>query len=143
MSKINFSKINWSAKKNWEFWGCQENLEEAYKRSPCNRPSTYVSFGYDSPDPTIVYAPGDVVVFRDSESPHNGKFAVVILRSSTPYLHIRFADGAECGLEGSEIHAKLSPAEVPAELIALARAEAGSPVDLSKCPLKRPCCTEA
>lgn len=142
MNKINFSKINWDAKNNWEFWGCQENLEEAYQRSPCNHP-TYVSFGYDSPDPTLVYVPGDVVVFRNSESAYNGKFAVVYLRSSTPYLHIRFADGSECALEGNEIHAKLSLAEVPAELIALARAEAGSPVDVSKCPLKRPCCTEA
>lgn len=142
MSKINFSKINWAAKKNWDFWGCPENLEEAYQRSPCNHP-TYVSFGYDSPDPSVVYAPGDVVVFRNSESTRDGKFAVVISRSANPSLRIRFSDGAECDVGGSEIHAKLSPAEVPAELIALARAEAGSPVDLSKCPLKRPCCTEA
>ena len=64
-------------------------------------------------------------------------FAVVdIPVSQNGYFYIRIPDGHQLQVHPNDIAVKLKIADIPDELMALAREEAGKPLDLSKCPLK-------
>lgn len=151
MGKIAYDDIRWNARTNWEFWNGANNILEAYRRSPVydGRPTLAV-FGYREPDAVAAFAVGDVVVYRAKGSQHDGKFAAVYKISLDTDLvslkmWIKFANGETIGVRHSDIvKGTVAPAEIPDELVALARAEAGKPIDFSKCPLKKPgACMEA
>jgi hypothetical protein len=56
--------------------------------------------------------------------------------SSNGYFYIRLPDGHQLQVHPRNLADQVSIADIPDELMALARAEAGRPLDLSKCPLK-------
>lgn len=56
--------------------------------------------------------------------------------SARGHLYVRFPDGQQLQVYPRDIASMVSIADIPDELMALARAEAGKPLDLSKCPLK-------
>lgn len=147
--KLDYGKLDWNAKSNWAFAGTAENLRFLSKRwmSRRNNSSTSIEeFAYMPPDRTLAYGVGDVVVFRSATPPskYDGQYAVVSMYASNPFLRLKFSDGATTDIRENEVQRCISPAKVPAELIALARAEAGTPVDLSKCPLRKAgACLEA
>lgn len=136
MRKIDYSRIKWDATTNWEFCGSKENLKEIWNRaSECRGVRTSIEeFGYCKPSPGLAFEKGDVVVYV------NGKFtsfAVVdIPLSDDGYFYIRIPDGHQLQVHPRELSVMVKIADIPDELMALARAEAGKPLDLSKCPLK-------
>lgn len=135
MRKIDYSKIKWNAATNWEFCGSKENLEEVWKRASGRRISIE-EFGYNKPTPGYAYERGDVVTYIGDDSP---MFAVVeIPVSSSGYLYVRLPDGHQLQVHPRDLASQVSIADIPDELMALARAEAGKPLDFSKCPLKDP-----
>lgn len=143
MRKIDYSKIKWDAKTNWEFCGSKENLLEVWNRAgACRGVRIPVEeFGYSKPSPGLAFAKGDVVVYSHDEV---SSLAVVdIPLSDNGYFYIRLPDGHQVQVHPRELAVKVKIAGIPDELMALARAEAGKPVDFSKCPLKKPACTEA
>lgn len=138
MRKIDYGKIKWDAATNWEFCGSKENLREVWDRaSECEGVRLPIEeFGYRKPSPGHAYGKGDIVTFhRTSGTP-------VIAVVDTPvtgsgYFKVRFADGSMTLVHPSNLNTEVEIADIPEELIALARAEAGKPLDLSKCPLKK------
>ena len=137
MRKIDYSRIKWGAATNWEFCGSKENLKEVWDRaSECRGVRTSIEeFGYSKPNPGLAFGKGDVVVYVDDEIT---SFAVVdIPLSDNGYFYIRLPDGHQVQVHPRELAVKVKIADIPDELMALARAEAGKPLDLSKCPLKR------
>lgn len=145
MNEIDISKINWDSGTNWGFWGTVKNINAAWLRELKAKDVvatklTLAEFGYAAPDPTLAYAVGDVVKYHCPGSKYDGELAVIVARYANPHLRIKFANDVTTDVTGEEVKIRLSPSGIPPELIALARAEAGSPVDMSKCPLKQPCC---
>lgn len=147
MGKINYRAIRWGAGTYGEFCGSAANLDEMYNRV-CKYPKhdsmRLADFVYRKADPVFAYAKGDVVMTTGS----SGRFATVTGRITEDdfrrYLEIRFSDGSVTTVGSDKVWASLTPADIPDELIALARAEAGKTPDLSKCPLKRQgACMEA
>lgn len=137
MRKIDYSKIKWDAATNWEFCGSKENLKEVWNRAS-ERRGVRISieeFGYNKPNPGHAYDKGDVVTYTG-----NGRteFAVVEAPvTNAGYFIVKTADGSLLRVHPRDIAYQVSIADVPDELMALARAEAGKPLDLSKCPLKK------
>lgn len=136
MRKIDYSKIRWGASTNWDFCGSKENLKEVHRRASGHRDVRLPieEFGYDKPNPGYAYEKGDVVTYTGYDRP---MFAVVdIPVSSTGYLYVRLSDGSRIAIHPRNLGVQVSIADIPVELMALARAEAGKPIDFSKCPLK-------
>lgn len=136
MRKINYGKIKWGAATNWEFCGSKENLKEVWDRASKGRGIrlSIEEFGYDKPTPGYAYEKGDIVTYTEND---RTMLAVVDAPvSSNGYFYVRLPDGHKLRVHPGELASKLSIADIPDELMALARAEAGKPLDLSKCPLK-------
>lgn len=136
MRKIDYSKIKWDAKTNWEFCGSKENLKEVWNRaSECRGVRLSIEeFGYGKPNPGHAYEKGDIVTYTGDELP-------VLAVVETPvtgagYFIVKTSDGSLLRIHPSNIADQVSIADIPEELVMLARAEAGKPLDLSKCPLK-------
>ena len=136
MRKINYSKIRWDAKTNWEFCGSKENLRETCDRHYriCGVRYPVEEFGYLTPLRQLAYDVGDIVMFHGSST--NVLAVVVTPITDTGYFKLKFADGSTMLIHPNELNAKVEIANIPDELVALARAEANKPLDLSKCPLK-------
>ena len=136
MRKIDYSKIKWNAATNWGFCGSKENLKvirDRYYRA-VGIGYSVEEFGYRKPCPGLAFDKGDVVVYTDGEYT---SFAVVdIPLSDNGYFYVRIPDGHQLQVHPGELAVKVKIADIPDELMALARAEAGKPLDLSKCPLK-------
>lgn len=138
MRKIDYSKIKWNATTNWEFCGSKENLKEIRDRyyKAVGLGYSVEEFGYRKPCPGLAFDKGDVVVYTDGECT---SFAVVdIPLSDNGYFYIRIPDGHQLQIHPRELAVKVKIADIPDELMTLARAEAGKPLDFSKCPLKDP-----
>lgn len=137
MRKINYGKIKWDAATNWEFCGSKENLKEVWTRASVNQcvRLSIDEFGYNKPLPGHAYEKGDVVTYTGGDSP---MLAVVDIpvHPSNGYFYIRLPNGNRETVHPRAIANLVSIADIPEELMALARAEAGRPFDLSKCPLK-------
>ena len=137
MRKIDYGKIKWNASTNWEFCGSKENLKEVLDRyyRACGIKFSVEEFGYMRPNQGLAYDKGDVVAYYV-----DGNFSTLavvdIPLSDNGYFYIRLPDGRQVQVHPTEIAAKVKIADIPDELMALARAEAGKPLDLSKCPLK-------
>ena len=137
MRKIDYGKIKWDAATNWEFCGSKENLTEICDRHYriCGVRYPFEEFGYLTPRRSLAYDAGDIVKFHGSSAT---VLAVVVTPiTSTGYFRVRFADGSTELVHPNKLNATVEIADIPDELIALARAEAGKPIDLSKCPLKK------
>ena len=137
MRKIDYEKIKWDATTNWEFCGSKENLREVWERHNRYIGVTYPieEFGYRRPYRGLAFSKGDVVTYV-----HNGvrTYATVEFPvSEYGFLYIRLPDGHQAQIHPDIIGTELIIADIPEELIELARAEAGKPVDFSKCPLKK------
>ena len=137
MRKIDYSKIRWGAATNWGFCGSKENLKEIRDRyyKAVGIGYSVEEFGYRRPCPGLAFDKGDVVVYTDGEF---SSFAVVDipLCCDNGYFYIRFPDGNQLRVHPGNLVAKVKIADIPDELMALARSEAGKPLDISKCPLK-------
>lgn len=135
MGKIDYKSIRWNAATNWEFCGTLQNMKEMldrrYARTGVRCP---LDFGYEKADHTLAFDMKDVVIYHEAGDRCDGKFATVYAYSGGS-LWILFADGETRAVRPDKIAQSLSIAPIPAELMELARAEAGS-VDISKCPLK-------
>lgn len=141
MRKIDYSKIKWDANTNWEFCGSKENLREVFNRynsAVFGRgfgPSTEeFEFGYKYPNQGLAFDKGDIVTFHGDNV--TALAVVVTPVTSAGYFEVRFADGSTSLIHPCELNEKVEISDIPDELMALARAEAGKPLDLSKCPLK-------
>ena len=65
MGKMDYGKINWNAKTNWQFCGSYENLREIWNRY-WNHVGVKVSieeFGYRIPFRGLAFKKGDVVKY--------------------------------------------------------------------------------
>lgn len=136
MRKIDYSKIKWNANTNWGFCGSKENLREIRNRYFRAHGVGYSveEFGYSKPEPGLAFEKGDVVIYIDDVVK---SFAVVdIPLSDNGYFYIRLPDGHQVQGHPRDLAVKVKIADIPDELMALARVEAGEPLDLSKCPLK-------
>jgi len=136
MRKIDYGRIKWGAATNWEFCGSKENLKEVWDRASEDRGVriSIEEFGYNKPNPGYAYEKGDIVTYTGGGRP---ALAVVdIPVSSNGYFYIRLPDGHQLQVHPRNLADQVSIADIPDELMALARAEAGRPLDLSKCPLK-------
>lgn len=143
--KIDYSKIDWNAKTNWAFCGTKENLRTVWERN-----WEYIGvrvpieeFAYEKPRKGLAFAKGDVVIY--STPGHAPRYAIVTepVNKSNGYTYIRAANREHFAIHPGNLPGFLAIADIPDELIALARAEAGKAVDLSKCPLKKPACVGA
>ena len=139
MSKIDYEKINWNAKTNWEFCGSYENLREVW-----NRCYEYIGlwvpieeFGYKAPYKGIAFKKGDIVRY----TPDIGEQALGVVDvpvDGNGWFAIRLDSGRVLKVHPNKLGECVAPAGIPDELMALARAEAATAsVDLSKCPLKK------
>lgn len=138
MRNINYGKIKWDAATNWEFCGSKENLKEVHARASGHRGVrlSIEEFGYNRPNPGYAYEKGDIVTYTGGDCP---MLAVVdIPVGSNGYFYARLPDGTKFQVHPRELADLVSIADIPDELMALARAEAGKPIDFSKCPLKDP-----
>ena len=136
MRKIDYGKIKWNATTNWEFCGSKENLKEIRDRyyKAVGIGYSVEEFGYRKPCPGLAFDKGDVVMYADGDF---SSFAVVdIPLSKNGHFYIRIPDGHQLQVHPRDIANMVSIADIPDELMALARAEAGRPIDFSKCPLK-------
>lgn len=138
MRKIDYSKIRWNASTNWEFCGSKENLKEMWNRyaEHCGVRFPIEEFGYSAPVPGLAYEKGDIVTY--TESGHPVLALVVEPVNGTGYFSIRTPDGHVSMVCPKNIASHVSIADMPEELIMLARIEANKPLDFSKCPLKDP-----
>ena len=137
MRKIDYSRIKWNASTNWEFCGSKENLKEVWDRASGDRGArlSIEEFGYDKPNPGYAYEKGDVVTYAGG-----GRPALAVVEAPVDdagYFFAKTADGSLLRIHPRNIANQVSIADIPDELMALARAEAGKPIDLSKCPLKK------
>lgn len=138
MRKIDYSKIKWGAATNWEFCGSKENLKEVWRRASEHRGVKLAieEFGYSKPLKGYAFEKGDVVTYTGGDRP---MLAVVdIPVSGNGYFYVRSSDGHQLMIHPNDLSRHVSIADIPEELIMLARAEAGKPLDLSRCPLKDP-----
>lgn len=142
--KIDYDKIKWDASTYWEFCGTKGNLRIVWDRYK-EHFSVQVpieEFAYGAPHMGLAFARGDIVTYNVPKSAP--RYATVTNpASSNGYLYICFANGEDLAVHPSSVSDCLAIADIPDELIALARAEAGKPLDFSKCPLKKPACTGA
>lgn len=139
MGKINYEKINWEAKTNWEFCGSYENLQETWSRL-----WEYVGirfpieeFGYKHPYKGLAFKKGDIV----KHTPTDGEPVLGVVDNpvdESGWFIIRLASGRVVKIHPNLLGKQVVTAGIPDELMALARAESGKPFDLSKCPLKDP-----
>ena len=143
--KIDYGKIDWDAKTNWAFCGTKENLRIVWERNwECIGVRVPIEeFAYQKPYRGLAFAKGDVVTYTGPGKPPKYASVVEPLNKSNAYTYIRLADGTHIAVHPGDVPVRLKVADVPDELLALARAEAGKPVDLSKCPLKKPACMGA
>ena len=139
MRKIDYSKIKWNAATNWEFCGSNENLKEVWNRaSECRGVRLPIEeFGYSKPTPGYAYEKGDVVTYTGGDHP---MLAVVDapVNPNNGYFCVRQSNGCWLQIHPRNLASQVSMADIPEELVRLARAEAGKPLDYSKCPLKNP-----
>ena len=140
--KINYNKINWNASTYWEFCGTKENLRTVFDRCrECsNIQSSIEEFAYNKPRIGFAFAKGDIVTYR---APHmEPRYATVYDNDwgCTGSLYIRLANGDHISIHPDNIPSFIAIADIPEELVALARAEAGKPIDFSECPLRYPAC---
>ena len=138
MRKIDYKKIKWDAATNWEFCGSKKNLREVWNRTWENIgiQVPIEEFGYELPRRGLAYDKGDVVTYTGQSRP---MLAVVDTPVGTDgYFYVRLPDGSKLKIHPNEVAKKVSIADIPEELVALARAEAGKTIDFSKCPLKDP-----
>ena len=139
MGKIDYGKIDWNAKTNWQFCGSYNNLQEVWNRhQDCVGVAVSIGeFGYQRPYRGLAFKKGDVVKYTCD----SGKqvFAVVDNPlSDGGYFYIILPDGHQAQVVPNNIPERVAPAGIPDELMALARAEtAAASVDLSRCPLKK------
>lgn len=136
MRKIDYSKIKWDAATNWEFCGSMDNLKEVHRRASGHRGVrlSIEEFGYNKPNPGYAYEKGDIVSYTEGDRTmlavvdipvyHNGQF------------YARLADGQRLHVNPNDLGDLVSIANIQDELMALARVEAGKPLDFSKCSLK-------
>lgn len=143
--KIDYSKIDWNAKTNWGFCGTKENLRTVWERNwDCFGVRVPIEeFAYQKPRRGLAFAKGDVVTY--TAPGESSRYASVVepVNKNNGYTYIRLADGVHVAVHPGTVPTFLAVADVPDELLALARAEAGKSVDFSKRPLKKPACTEA
>lgn len=139
MRKIGYSRIKWGATTNWEFCGSKENLLEVCRRASEHRGARIPieEFGYSKPNPVHAYKTGDVV--SCTVNGHQTLSVVEIPAATDEWFYVRLPNGHWLRFSPIEIASKVSIADVPEELVMLARAEAGMPIDPSKCPLKEVC----
>lgn len=145
--RIDYSKINWNAKTNWEFCGTKENLRMVWDRNweYLGVRVPIEEFAYEKPRKGLAFARGDVVTYKKPGSNQAPKYATIVypVSKDNGLLYIRFADGQEVEVHPADIPACIAIADIPEELVALARAEAGKPMNLLKCPLIKPACMRA
>ena len=139
MGKMDYGKINWNAKTNWQFCGSYENLREIWNRY-WNHVGVRISieeFGYKHPRRGLAFEKGDVVKYTYDSGEQ--VFAVVDdPLSDGGYFYIILPDGHQAQVVPNNIPERVAPAGIPDELMTLARAEAAAAsVDLSRCPLKK------
>lgn len=143
--KIDYGKINWTASTYWEFCGTKENLRTVWDRcwEYLGVRVPIEEFAYGKPRIGLAFAKGDVVAYTELQG-GTPRYASVVepVDKNNGYTYIRLADGTRVAVHYWNIPTFLRIADVPDELLALARAEAGKPIDLSKCPLKNPACIE-
>ena len=127
MGKINYRAIVWDAGTYGEFCGSPANLNEMFDRVgkyPGHRGMRLADFVYKVADPVFAYAKGDVVTTVWNPS----RFATVTGKITEDdfrrYLEIQFADGTVTTVGSDKVAESIAPADIPEELIALARAEA-------------------
>lgn len=141
---IDYSKIRWDAPTYWEFCGTKENLRKVWDNCHENLGirNPIESFGYEKPIKGLAFTKGDVVTYSaPNEAP---RYATVTAPCTcNGNFCILFANGEEVAVHPSDIPTCIAIAGIPDELVALARAEAGKPLDLSKCPLRKPACKGA
>ena len=148
--KIDYSEIRWDASTNWEFCGTFQNLRVVWERynKYFGSDEPIEEFAYKKPRRSLAFDTGDVVLFTDTRGSGRAvkvvKQYAVVSRPCDKYaaLHVRIADGSVFMVCSNEIPERVSIADIPEELMALARAEAGKPMDFSKCPLRKPACME-
>lgn len=139
MGKIDYGKIDWKARTNWQFCGSYENLREMWNRyaERCGVRFPIEEFGYRAPRIGLAYEKGDVVEYTCN----NGEkvFAVVDNPlSPNGYFCVALPDRRQVQIVPDNIPERIAQARIPDELMALARAEAAAAsVDLSRCPLKK------
>ena len=140
--KINYNKINWNASTFWEFCGTKENLRVVFDR--CRERSgikaSIEEFAYNKPRINFAFAKGDIVTYRAPNM--EPRYATVYDNNwgGNGNLYIRFANGDHISIHPDNIPSFIAIADIPEELIALARMEAGKSIDLSKCPLRNQVC---
>jgi hypothetical protein len=139
MRKIDYEKLNWEAKSNWEFCGSYENLREVWERYwECIGIRVSIEeFGYKFPYKGLAFKKGDIVKYTSDD----GEQSLGVV--DTPvggdcWFIIRLSSGNKLKIYPGRLNEHIAPAGIPEELVALARAEAGKPIDFSKCPLKDP-----
>jgi hypothetical protein len=139
MRKIDYSEIKWDADTNWEFCGSLKNLKEVWNRASEHR-GVRVSieeFGYNKPNPGYAYEEGDIVSYTEGD--HTMLAVVVSPVFHNGQFYARLADGQPLHVNPNDLGDLVSIADIPDELMALARVAAGKPpFDPSKCPLKDP-----
>lgn len=146
MSMVDYRKINWNAKTNWEFCGSYENLREVWNRygEHTGIRLSIEEFGYKLPLRGLAFERGDVVKYTPTAGePVLGVVNLPVMHNG--WFNIRKSDGETLDVHPNMLGKCVAPAGIPDELMALARAEAAAAsVDLSKCPLKKAgACMEA
>ena len=139
--KIDYSKINWNASTYWELCGTKENLRIVWDRNweYFGVRAPIEEFAYERPRRGLAFMDGDIVTYTaPNKAP---RYATVTSPcASNGNFCIRFANGEQVEVYPSDIPDCIAIADIPDELVALARAEAGKPIDFSKCPLRNPEC---
>lgn len=139
MRKIDYSELKWDADTNWEFCGSEKNLKEVWRRASEHRGVRLPieEFGYDRPIRGYAYEKGDIVTHVGED----GRPTLAVVDApvnSNGYFCARRSDGQRILIHPANLGSLVSMADIPEELMALARVEAGKPLDFSKCPLKDP-----
>lgn len=137
---MDYTKIKWNAHTFWEFCGSHENLKlvrEHYYR--CHGIAVPIEeLGYRFPYNGYAYRDGDIVTYKHG----NGEmfYAVVVkpysIECGFGALVIKLYNGTTLHVQDKDVPTTIAIAKVPAELIALARVEAGKAPITEKCPLK-------
>ena len=140
MSRMDYSKVNWNAKTNWEFCGSYENMREVWNRYWDNFGVRFPieEFGYKTPYKGLAFKKGDVVTYTQDNGERIFAIVDIPVEDTSGYFYIMLPDGTHAHVLPGDIQKRIALAEIPDELMTLARAEAAAAsVDLSRCPLKK------